>query len=410
MRSLRYQFSIPNYLRVRAADRLPLPLLASGKIPGLSEVSVEARPLPGPEWIRLKPRLCGVCGSDISMLTNRSGPALSPFISFPLTPGHEVIADVIEVGAAAGSFTPGQRVVVNPLISCEIRGLPPCAACQRGEPGLCTNSAEGSLSPGMLVGFCKDAPGGWAEEMIVHHTQAFPVPDSLSDKTAVLIEPLSVAVHAVLKSPPPPDAKVLIIGSGTIGLLALSALRLLGHQCDVTVLARHPIQETMAKKLGATRVLRDAGEAAIDVAGAKKYKPIKGKPSYAGGFGWVFDCAGSNRSVDDAFRIAGPNAHVVMIGCAAELSHLDFTWVWARELQISGCYVYGKEHSVEQAPHTFEITMKLLADHPEFPLEEIVTHVVPLPDWREAMKLSLQHGSHGAIKVAFDCRAESAAG
>src|SRR6476469_3134737 len=139
MRSLRYQFSIPNYLRVRAADRLPLPLLASGKIPGLSEIAVEPRPLPGPEWIRLKPRLCGVCGSDISMLTNRSGPALSPFISFPLTPGHEVVADVVEVGAEAGSFASGQRVVVNPMISCEMRGLPPCASCQRGEPGLCTN-------------------------------------------------------------------------------------------------------------------------------------------------------------------------------------------------------------------------------------------------------------------------------
>jgi L-iditol 2-dehydrogenase len=408
MRSLRYQFSIPNYLRVRAADRLPLPLLASGKIPGLSEIAVDSRSLPGPEWIRLKPRLCGICGSDISMLTNRSGPALSPFISFPLTPGHEVVANVTEVGSAAGAFTSGQRVVVNPMISCEMRGLPLCASCQRGEPGLCTNSAEGSLSPGMLVGFCKDVPGGWAEEMIVHRTQVFAIPDAISDKTAVLIEPLSVAVHAVLKSPPPADAKVLIVGSGSIGLLVLSALRLLGHTCDVTVLARHPIQETMAVKLGATHVLRDAGDAAVKVAGAKGYKPIKGKLSYAGGFDWVFDCVGSSRSVDDAFRVAGPNAHVVMVGCAAELSHIDFSFVWARELQISGCYVYGKEHAVEHEPHTFEITMKLLTDHPEFPLEEIVTHIVPLDRWREAMQLSLRRGSHGAIKVAFDCRAGTA--
>lgn len=404
MRSLRYQFSIPNYLRVRAADRLPLPLLASGKLPGLSEISEGARALPGPEWVRLKPRLCGICGSDISMLTNRSGPALSPFISFPLTPGHEVVADVVEAGAASGAFAPGQRVVVNPIISCEMRGLPPCASCRRGEPGLCTNTAEGSLSPGMLVGFCKDVPGGWAEEMIVHRSQLFAAPDELSDKTAVLIEPLSVAVHAVLKSPPPAEAKVLIIGSGTIGLLVLSAIRLLGHTCDVTMLARHPIQETMAMKLGATRVLRDAGDAAVKIAGAKSYKPIKGKPAYAGGFDWVFDCAGSSRSVDDAFRVAGPNAHVVMVGCASELSHVEFSYVWARELQVSGCYVYGKEHGIEHQPHTFEITMKVLADHPDFPLSEIVTHVVPLADWREAMQLSLRRGSHGAIKVAFDCQ------
>jgi L-iditol 2-dehydrogenase len=408
MRAIRYNFSIPNYLAVRAADRLPLPILESGRIPGLSEIEMGSQPLPGPEWLRLKPRLCGVCGSDIATLKNTMSPATLPFVSFPLVPGHEIVADVTEVGGAAGTTPVGERVVVNPLISCEMRGLVPCHSCASGEPGVCTSMAEGKLAPGMLLGFCRDLPGGWSEELVVHRSQVFPVPEALSDATAVLVEPFSVAVHAVLKAPPPAESKVLIVGAGSIGLLVLAALRLLGNKAHVTVLARHPIQEEMARRFGADVVLRGtgAGEAATQVTGAKRYKPIKGKPVYAGGFDWVFDAVGSARSVDESLRVAGPHGRVVMVGCAGELRHLDLSFVWMRELQITGCYVYGKEPSHEGA-HTFEVAMRLLADRTEFPLGDLVTHTVPLANWREAMRLSLQRGQHGAIKVVFDCRADS---
>ncbi len=407
MKALQYRFSIPNYLAARAADRLPLPLLDSGRIPGLSEITLSSRPLPGPDWLRLRPRLCGVCGSDISMLLNRSSPALSPFVSFPVVPGHEVVADVVETGSQVGDVVPGQRVVVNPLISCVMRGLPPCRWCATGEPGLCTSSAEGSLAPGMLIGFCRDLPGGWGQEMIVHRQQVFPVPDAIPDRVAVLIEPLSVALHAVLKAPPPPESHVLIIGAGSIGLLVLAALRLLGHTCHVTVLARHPIQEAIATRLGASVVLRGqgAGEAATRIVGAKRYKPIKGRPVYAGGFDWVFDCVGSKRSVEDSLRVAGPRGKVVLVGCAGELAHLDLSFIWARELDITGSYVYGRESSLPGCPHTFEVAMRLLAERPDAPLGDLVTHTIPLPRWREAMQVSLQRGHHQAVKVVFDCQA-----
>ncbi|MEA2524385.1 MAG: hypothetical protein QOF73_1612 [Thermomicrobiales bacterium] len=406
MKAIRYNFSIPNFLAVRAADLLPLPILDSGRIPGLSEIEAPPRELPGPEWVRLKPRLCGVCGSDISMLKNTSSPAMSPFVSFPVVPGHEIVADVAEVGKAAGNVAVGQRVVVNPVISCEMRGLVPCRSCASGQPGLCTSAAEGKLAPGMLLGFCRDLPGGWSEEMIVHRSQVIAVPEALSDATAVLVEPFSVAVHAVLKAPPEPESKVLIVGAGSIGLLVLAALRLLGNTAHVTVLARHPIQEEMARRFGADVVLRGtgAGDAATQVTGAKRYKPIKGKPVYAGGFDWVYDAVGSARSVDESLRVAGPHGRVVLVGCAGELPHLDLSFVWARELQITGCYVYGQEPSCEGA-HTFEVAMRLLSERPDFPLGDLVTHTVPLADWREAMRLSLQRGHHGAIKVVFDCRA-----
>ena len=170
------------------------------------------------------------------------------------------------------------------------------------------------------------------------------------------------------------------------------------------MLARHPLQVEMAQALGANRVLRGetAGDAAVQVAGAKKYKPIKGKPTYAGGFDWVYDCVGSNASVDDSLRVAGPHGHVIMVGCAAEMSHLDLTFLWNRELQVSGCYVYGRENTMEGKPHTFRVAMEMINGHPGVDLTRLITHKFRLDQWQEAMQVSLARGKHGAIKTVFD--------
>ena len=407
-KAIQYKFSIPNYLAVRAAEKLPGKWLETGRLPGLSEIERAPVPLPGPAYARLEPLMCGICGSDISALTNRSGPALTPFTSFPFTPGHEVLARIVELGPEAAEMegiAVGQRVVLNPVISCYMRGLEPCRMCRTGEPGLCTRTAEGSISPGMLTGFCRDLPGGWSTDMVAHWSQIVPIPDEISDEAAVLIEPFSVAVHAVLKDPPPPEAKVLIIGSGSIGLFVLAALRMMGIKSNITMLARHPLQVEMATALGADQVLREtAGDAAMKIAGAKKYKPIKGKPTYAGGFDWIYDCVGSGNSVDDSLRVAGPHGHIIMVGCAAEVSHLDLTFVWNRELQVAGCYVYGKERSMEGKPHTFKVAMDLILGHPGVDLSRLITHRFTLDHWQEAMQVSLARGKHGAIKTVFDMR------
>ncbi len=407
MRALEYKFSLPSYLAVRAADRLPLPMLERGSIPGLREIAPGQKPLPGPDWMRIAPILSGICGSDMSAILNRTSPALMPFTSFPMTPGHEVVGRVTETGARVAGLTPGQRVVVMPLISCQIRGVEPCGPCASGEPGVCTKTTEGDFSAGMLIGFCRDLPGGWSQEMITHQSQVYAIPDEVPDRAAVLIEPFSVAVHAVLRDPPPDDAKVLIIGSGSIGLLVLAALRLLGKKCDVTILARHPKQIELAEKFGATRVLRrkSAGDAAQEVIGAHRFKLIKGGHTYAGGFDWVFDCVGSKTSVDASLRVAGPRGHVVMVGCAAEVPKLDLTYLWARELTVTGCYVYGREKSLPGEPHSFEVAIDLLANHPDFGLDEMVTHAIPLSDWRTGFQTVLDRKGSGAIKVVYDCQA-----
>ncbi len=404
--ALQYSFSIPNYLKVRAADTLPLRTLSSGRIPGLELIETTSRPLPGPDWLRLRPRFTGICGSDISMLTNRSGPSLMPFVSFPLVPGHEVVAEVTETGESVTGLGIGQRVALNPVISCQMRGLEPCRSCAAGMPGLCVRTAEGGVAPGMLTGFCRDLPGGWSHEIIAHRSQVVVVPDSVDDRTAAVIEPFSVAVHAVLNNPPGPNDKVLIIGSGTIGLLVLAAMRMLGHASSVTVLARHPLQVELAQRFGATNVLKggQAGDAAVQIAGARAFQPLRGPKVYAGGFDVVYDCVGSSKSVDEALRVAGPRGRLVLVGCAAEMHKIDLTPVWSRELTVSGCYVYGQEHAMPGAPHTFQVAIDLIQNHPEIDLSAIVTHVYKLEDWQTAMQVSLSRGKHAALKVLFDLR------
>src|SRR5690606_26747131 len=146
------------------------------------------------------------------------------------------------------------------------------------------------------------------------------------------------------------------------------------------------------------------GDAAVKIAGAKKYKPIKGKPTYAGGFDWVYDCGGSTASVDDALRVAGPHGHVVMVGCAAETRHPDLTLMWNRALDITGCDVYGRENAMGGTPHTFEVAPELILGHPGIDLSRLITARFALDQWQEAMRVSLGRGNHGAIKTVFDMR------
>lgn len=401
---LRYRLTIPNYLAVRAMDTVLPRAMASGRIPGLEYAQTRPPDLPGSDWVRLRPTLSGICGSDMSLLTGRSSPALSPFTSFPAVLGHEILAEVREVGEEAHGISAGDRVVVDPFISCEMRGLEPCPSCRSGQRCLCTQTAEGSLAPGMLIGFCRDLPGGWSEEIVVHRSQVYPVPDDMPDRVAVLVEPLSIGLHAVLRHPPERGSHVMILGGGTVGLAVLAALRLLEIECKVTVVARYPFQAELAARLGADTIADRAERAAVEVARATSYRPLKGAPVYTGGFDWVYDCVGSRDSVDASMRVAGPGGMVMLVGCAGEVSRLDLSFIWARELTITGSYGYASELSLEGAPHTFDLALGLLDGRRDYPIADMVTHVFPLASWREAMRVNLMRARHGAIKTVFDCQ------
>jgi L-iditol 2-dehydrogenase len=92
------------------------------------------------------------------------------------------------------------------------------------------------------------------------------------------------------------------------------------------------------------------------------------------------------------------------------MPRLDLTFVWARELEVLGCYGYGREPDVPSAPHTFAVVLDCLAGRagPSIPVMDLVTHRFPLTRWREALRSTLQRGAYGSIKTVFDSRPEAA--
>ena len=102
----------------------------------------------------------------------------------------------------------GQRVVLNPWLTCGPRGIdPPCPPCQAGDLSLCWSFTKGDLGPGVHVGVITDAPGAWAERLAAHDSMLIPVPDGITDEAAVLADPFSVSFHAIVRHPPPPAGR-----------------------------------------------------------------------------------------------------------------------------------------------------------------------------------------------------------
>src|SRR6478735_12117043 len=209
--------------------------------------------LPGPDWVRIRPRLSGICGSDLGTIDGTSSRYFEPIVSFPFVPGHEVVAD--------REGTDGtDRVVLEPVLGCVARNISPvCPACARGDLGGCERIAFGDLEPGLQTGFCCDTGGGWSTQMIAHPSQLHVVPAAMSDEAAVIVEPTACAVHGALAAVAGGvDGTVVVLGTGTLGLLTIAALRRFTQAGTVVAVAKHPVQRELALSLGATLVVEPA--------------------------------------------------------------------------------------------------------------------------------------------------------
>jgi threonine dehydrogenase-like Zn-dependent dehydrogenase len=408
LKGLVFELSIPKYVLARGIGGL-YPKVHYGRGSCLSLRELASPTPPGPDWVRLRPLLAGLCGSDMGTLFFKMSPQNEPFNSFPAVLGHEVLAEVTEVGPQARGVEVGQKVAVNPLLPCRLRGIqPPCKPCASGQENGCERTAEGCLAPGQMLGFQKDLPGGMGTEMVAHPSQLHPLPEGVGDKAGVLVEPLAVSLHAVLKVPLKDDDRVLVIGGGPVAFACLWALRALGSRCHVTLLATEEYQLRLAKQLGADealRVMRDDTAEAEEVArrtGAKVYRPILGPPALMGGFEVTFDCIGSVASVQDSLRYTRSLGKVVLVGAAGLLERVDWTTVWRNELTLLGSYVYGPERFRGERKHTFDLVLELLARREGPDPSGLVTHTFPLARYQEAIEANLARGRYQSVKTVFD--------
>ena len=200
---------------------------------------------PGPDWVAVRPRLSGICGSDQALFTGSTSPYLGTLTSGPFVPGHEVVGEI------AGGPRRGRRVVVEAALSCAVRGIEPeCPECAEGMSALCRNTVGGVVSAGLQIGYCRDTGGGWSEGLVAHASQLHAVPEGLSDEDAVLVEPLACA-YTPFAPPRFGGSDRRVIGAGTIGALCVAALRELAPEASVVCAAKHPAQEQLARRLGA---------------------------------------------------------------------------------------------------------------------------------------------------------------
>lgn len=401
MKAVVADVTIPRYLVTRAAGRLWRPAHWSRLSP-IRLVEIPEPSLPGPDWVKVRVTRAGICGSDLHLVLLETSPSASVYASMPFVIGHENAGVVAEAGPASG-VEPGSRVVVEPLLPCATRGFAdPCPACARGDYNLCTRFAEGHLAPGLGHGACRDVGGSWGEVMVAHRSQLVAVPVHVSDDQAVLVEPLAVAVHAVLRFVPPEASTVLVVGAGAIGLATIAALRALRPQARALVLARHEHQADLARTLGAAEVIRPSGaahyRAIAEMTGSRLLRPLLGPPVLTGGADVTMECVGSARSIDDALRLTRAGGRVVMVGLAAAPRGIDWTPIWLREVSVLGSFAYAREVVDGRSVRAMDLAMELLAAG-RVNLLPLITHRFLLADFRGALEVALAKRRHGAVKI-----------
>jgi threonine dehydrogenase-like Zn-dependent dehydrogenase len=359
---------------------------------------------PTDAWVRFRPRLAGICGSDLATIDGRSSQYFEPIVSFPFTPGHEVV----------GELDDGTRAVLVPVLHCAIRGVDPvCDSCADGRTHHCERIAFGHLDPALQSGFCRETGGGWSTAMVAHHDQLVAIPDAMSDEAAVLVEPTACAVHAahaIRASRAGATGTVAIIGAGTLGLATLAALRHLDQAEDhevpgtswsgtswssertIIATAKHPEQKRLAQSLGATRTVTPSElPRAVRSLTASL---VVGDGQLTGGVPTVVDCVGSSESLAQALKVVAPGGDVLVVGMPGH-TRLDLTPLWHRETGLRGCYAYTRAD--------FATAIEVVQQQG---LERLLSATYPLDRHREAVAHAAAAGSRGAVKIAFDLRNE----
>ncbi len=360
-----------------------LPRLAATKLLSLATprafvgplAPIQLREIPAPtlladDWVVLRTRLCGVCGSDTKQVFMNGGidNPMTSMISFPQVLGHEVVATVEQTGPAAGSLATGQRVLLNPWLSCVTRGLPLCEWCERGELAQCLNFTRGRLTPGIHHGNSSQATGGMATLLPAHASQCIPIPDDVTDEQAVLGDPFAVSLHAVLHWAPPEHGTALVYGVGTLGLLAVAILRLLHPSVRVLAVARYAHQAALAKTFGAERTFahrptRSLIEDLASETGSALNSPWRGLPMLNGGVDVVYDTVSSPETIEVGLRVTRSRGSIVALGVEPP-KRFEWTPLYFKELSLVGSNAFAIEEWQGRRQHAMQWYLEFVRSRP----------------------------------------------
>jgi len=358
---------------------------------------IEELPLPAKDWVRVQTTFSGLCGSDVKQIIlngSRDNP-LTALVSFPHVLGHEV------VGRRADT---GERVVLNPWLSCIPRGIdPPCPACQAGRYPWCRNFRSGNLPVSIHLGNCAAAAGAHAERFAAHPSQLFAIPDHVSDDAAVLADPVSVSLRSILLAPPAAGETVLVYGSGTLAFAVIALLRHLYPDTEIWAATRPGARAELATRLGAHAVLSSSpDELVAQVARRMVTTPLQPWSKHdwlQDGPAVVYDTIGSTETVETSLRLLATGGTLVVSGVEPP-KRFEWTPLYFKELRVIGSNGFGIEEVGGIAKHSMEHYFDFVAAGLD--LTSVITHRFPLSRWGEAVLAVKNSRRTGAVKVLLE--------
>jgi len=332
--------------------------------PGSGRLELREVPAPRPAAgeVVLRVRACGICGSDLHWFTGGSRPP-------SVCPGHEIAGEVVACGAAVAGVAVGERVTAEPMATCGA-----CRWCRAGMPQLCRTLQVAGMH----------RPGGLAELVALPAAMLYPLPAELDWAVAALSEPTAVAVHATRLAGVGAGQRVLILGAGAIGLLAVVAARAAGA-ADVWITARHPHQAAAARRLGATRVFATTAAADDERRALARDHDVDAVLETVGGVA---------ETLADAVHCVRPGGTVILLGVFTAPPSLPATTLLMKEVRLIGSMMYDRS-----GPRAdFATAIDLLVAHRDA-IAPLVTHRVALAGVQQAFETAADKRS-GAIKVS----------
>jgi len=330
--------------------------------PRALEVRDVEKPAPGPGEALVRVRNVGICGSDLHFYRGE----------FPLPPGfipgHECAGEVEALGEGVTGFEKGDRVALELFAVCLT-----CEQCRSGNYHLCPSRKANGLN----------IPGGMREYMTVAHYAMYKLPPEVDFELGALVEPLAVGVHGLRLVDVRFGDVVAVLGSGTIGLLAIVAAKAMGAT-RVVATAKHPQQKEMAAAVGADAVY-DSSPEGVAKMGAD-----------LGGADVVVETVGGHaNTLQEAMQVVGPAGRISVLGAFTKPVQIHPIFFFLKEVRVVGSNCYGRPGRRSD----YELAIEIMARNAER-LRPIITHRFPLTSALEAYATA-DDKSSGAIKVTI---------
>ena len=331
----------------------------------LAGVRLEEHPVPTPAAgeALISTTLVGICGSDTHAVAGHH-----PFLTSTYVPGHEAVGVVAGLGEGTTGLEVGQRVLLKPNVACG-----ECVNCAAGRTNACEHLAWIGCDPSRALS------GAMADYFVAPLTNLFPIPGEVDDETAALVECLATPVHAARIAGDLAGSRVVVLGAGTIGILALVAARRAGA-ASILVTDTEPGKLARATRIGADAAV-DATAPDVD----DRIRAALGGPADA-----VFDCVASERSLNQGVGLLRRAGILLVVGVPPREATLPMPIIQDFEIRIQGCAAYT-EADVEAALG--------IARAGGIPVDELVSATYPLDDLATAFETAAATSS-GKVLVA----------